>query len=72
MKTFDKPAYSSEDIPDEDIPNTLDFLNRRDAERDQIFSDFLKACNEINAKAAITYQVKENIFEGFVYSSLLP
>ncbi len=71
MKTFDKSAYSNEGIPDVDVLNTLDLLNRRDSQREQTISDYLKARNEINAKTAIAYQV-ENIFEGIVYSSLLP
>ncbi|KAI2494045.1 hypothetical protein MHU86_20488 [Fragilaria crotonensis] len=72
VKTFDKPAYSSEDIPDVDVRNTFDLLSRRDAERNQIFSDFLKARNEINANAATTSYQVENIFEGIDSSCLSP
>ncbi|KAI2509075.1 hypothetical protein MHU86_5323 [Fragilaria crotonensis] len=66
------PAYSSEDIPDVDVRNTFDLLSRRDAERNQIFSDFLKARNEINANAATTSYQVENIFEGIDSSCLSP
>ena len=41
VKAINKPAYASEDIPDVDEPNTLDLLHRRDAQRNQILSNFL-------------------------------
>jgi hypothetical protein len=71
VNTFNKPAYASENIPDADVPNTLNLLNRTDAERDQVFSNFMKARKEIQARAAIAHQV-ENVFEGIVKSSLSP
>ncbi len=74
VKALDKPAYASEDIPDVDVPNTLDLLNRRDAERDRILSNFMNARKqEIHARAAIAYHhVETDAFEGVVGSSLLP
>lgn len=72
VKTFDKPAYASEDIPDMDVRNNLDLLSRRDAERDQILSSFLKARLEIQARAALNSQEVENVFEGIVVSNLSP
>jgi hypothetical protein len=65
----------SEDIPDVDARNTLDLLHRRDSQREQILSQFLKARVEIQqagATAVIRCQVAENAFEGIVASSLSP
>ena len=78
VKTFDKPSYASEDIPDVDVRNNLNLLNRRDAERDQILSSFLKARLEIQARVAMNSQqavenvAVENVFEEIVVSNLSP
>ncbi|KAI2499323.1 hypothetical protein MHU86_15167 [Fragilaria crotonensis] len=69
VKTFNKPAYASEDIPDVDMSGMLDLLNRKDAERDRIFANFLSRRKEIQARATTIYQV-QIIFGGIIKSSL--
>ena len=75
VKTFDKPSYARDDIPDVDVRKTLDLLHRRDAERDQILAKFLKTRVESQQARATfrSYQVAgKNAFEGIVASGLSP